>query len=73
MRRIGGRLRDHACHPSGIRCHPDLDAVAPEQDATIPSVVMDLDTMTMRHAHGKPCETGYGTIEYADFLGERTG
>ena len=64
-------LSDHAGHPSGICCHPDPEAVAPEQDATIFSVVMDLDAMAMRLADGKPCETGYRTIEYAEFLGDR--
>ena len=65
-------LSDHAGHPTGVCCHPDPDAVAPEQDSTVLSVVMDLDSMTMRLADGRPCETGYRTLDYADFLGRRT-
>ncbi len=66
-------LSDHAGHPTGVCCHPDPDAIAPEQDSTVLSVVMDLDAMTMRLADGRPCETGYRTIDYAGFLGRRTG
>ena len=66
-------LRDRAGHPNGIGCYPDLDAVPPAQDATIPSVVTDPGTMTTRLGDGKSCETGYRTIVYADFLGGRSG
>jgi isopenicillin-N N-acyltransferase like protein len=66
-------LSDHAGHPTGVCCHPDPGAIAPEQDSTVLSVVMDLDAMTMRLADGRPCETGYRTIDYAGFLGRRTG
>ena len=62
-------LSDHAGHPTGVCCHPDPDAIAPEQDSTVLSVVMDLTAMTMRLADGRPCETGYRTLDYAEFLG----
>lgn len=61
-------LSDHAGHPTGVCCHPDPSAIAPEQDATVFSLVMDLGAMTMRLADGRPCETGYRTIDYAGFL-----
>jgi isopenicillin-N N-acyltransferase like protein len=64
-------LSDHAGHPTGVCCHPDPAAIAPEQDSTVLSVVMDLDAMTMRLADGRPCETGYRTLDYAGFLGRR--
>ena len=66
-------LSDHAGHPTGVCCHPDLSASAPEQDSTVLSVVMDLGTMTMRLADGRPCETGYRTLDYAGFLSGRAG
>jgi isopenicillin-N N-acyltransferase-like protein len=61
-------LSDHAGHPTGVCCHPDPTAIAPEQDSTVLSVVMDLSAMTMRLADGRPCETGYRTLDYAEFL-----
>jgi isopenicillin-N N-acyltransferase-like protein len=66
-------LSDHAGHPTGVCCHPDLSASAPEQDSTVLSVVMDLGTMSMRLADGRPCETGYRTLDYAGFLSGRAG
>ncbi len=63
-----GLLSDHAGHPTGVCCHPDLSAIAPEQDSTVFSLVMDLGASTMRLADGRPCETAYRTLEYAAFL-----
>ena len=64
-----GLLADHAGHPMGVCCHPEVGAVAAEQDSTILSVVMDLDAMTMRFADGRPCETPFRTLDYSSFLG----
>jgi isopenicillin-N N-acyltransferase-like protein len=61
-------LSDHAGHPTGVCCHPDPSAAAAEQDSTVFSIVMDLSALTIRLAAGRPCETGYRTLEYADFL-----
>jgi isopenicillin-N N-acyltransferase-like protein len=61
-------LSDHAGHPTGVCCHPDPTATPAEQDSTVLSVVMDLRAMTMRLADGRLCETGYRTLEYAEFL-----
>ena len=61
-------LSDHAGHPTGVCCHPDLSAIAPEQDSTVFSLVMDLGAMTMRLADGRPCENDYRTLDYAAFL-----
>ena len=61
-------LGDHADHPKGICCHPDPAAIPAEQGATILSLVMDLSALTMRLAEGRPCETGYRTVEHARFL-----
>jgi isopenicillin-N N-acyltransferase-like protein len=62
-------LSDHAGHPTGVCCHPDPTAIAPEQDSTVFSLVMDLGAMTMRLADGRPCETDYRTLDYSGFLG----
>lgn len=62
-------LGDHAGHPTGICCHPDPGASPAEQDATVLSVVMDLDAMTMRLADGLPCTTAYRSLDYGGFLG----
>ena len=59
---------DHAGHPLGICCHPIESDPVPEQGATVLSMVMDLDALTMRFADGLPCQTGYRTIEYSSFL-----
>ena len=59
---------DHAGHPLGVCCHPITADPLPEQGATVYSLIMDLDAMTMRFADGLPCETGYRTIDYAPFF-----
>ena len=61
-------LTDHAGHPAGLCCHPDPSYPEPEQGATVLSLVMDLDALTMRLAEGQPCETGYRTLDYKAFL-----
>ncbi len=61
-------LSDHAGHPTGICCHPNLTAIEQEQEATVLSVIMDLDAMTMRFADGLPCTTAYRTIDYSEFF-----
>ena len=46
-------------------------AIPEERDSTVLSVVMDLGAMTMRLADGRPCETGYRTLDYSDFFTPR--
>jgi isopenicillin-N N-acyltransferase-like protein len=59
---------DHAGHPDGVCCHPRPAVIEQERGATIFSVVMNLRDLTMRLAAGLPCQTGYRTIDYADFF-----
>ena len=59
---------DHAGHPLGVCCHPISADPLPEQGATVYSLVMDLDAMTMRFADGLPCDTGFRTIDYVPFF-----
>jgi isopenicillin-N N-acyltransferase-like protein len=61
-------LRDHVNAPAGICTHPDPSLPELEQDATVASVVYDLDTATMWLADGQPCEQEFRRIDYADFL-----
>jgi len=61
-------LADHAGHPTGICCHPEPGALPTEQDATILSVIMDLDAGTLRLADGLPCTTGYRIVDRSTFL-----
>ncbi len=61
-------LADHAGHPLGICCHPDVSAAPAEQDATVLSVVMDLEALTVRLADGLPCEAGFSDLDVSDFL-----
>jgi len=61
-------LADHADHPFGICCHPDRRLDRLDQDATVASVLMDLDARRMWVADGPPCETPYRALDYSDFL-----
>jgi isopenicillin-N N-acyltransferase-like protein len=61
-------LQDHAGHPSSICSHPDLTEAPEERGATVASLIMDLDESTMSLADGNPCETGYRTISYREFM-----
>lgn len=61
-------LGDHAGHPYGVCCHPDLSLPEPERGATVASGVMDLQSRTMRIASGLPCQTEFETIHYGDFF-----
>lgn len=59
---------DHAGHPYGVCCHPDLSVPPPDQGATVVSGIMDLQARTIRIAAGLPCETGFETRSYAEFF-----
>jgi isopenicillin-N N-acyltransferase-like protein len=61
-------LADHANHPSGICCHPDVRWDPLEQGETVASVLMDLETRRMWVADGRPCTTPYLELDYATFL-----
>ncbi len=58
----------HANHPFGVCSHPEDGLDEAEQEATVVSAVMDLDTCSMWVADGAPCTAGYRLLEYADFL-----
>ena len=61
-------LADHANHPSGICCHPDVRMDIHDQGATVASVLMDLDARTMWVADGHPCTAPYRELDYREFL-----
>jgi isopenicillin-N N-acyltransferase like protein len=61
-------LADHADHPYGVCCHPDVRVDPYEQGATVASVIVDLDTRTLWLADGHPCSTPYRELDYAGFL-----
>ena len=61
-------LSDHAGHPYGVCCHPDLAVPAIEQGATVASGLMDLTDRTFRVSAGLPCEAGYETLQYGEFF-----
>jgi isopenicillin-N N-acyltransferase like protein len=63
-------LADHANHPSGVCCHPDLRSDPLDQGETVASVLMDLDARRMWVADGRPCTAPYGELDYAAFLGK---
>lgn len=63
-------LTDHAGHPYGVCCHPDLTQPEPEQGATVASGVMDLRARTLRIAAGPPCTARFETRSYAEFFAE---
>lgn len=64
-------LADHVNHPAGVCAHPreGLDPV--DQDATLASVVMDLDERAIWIADGPPCCTPYGPAAYASLARDR--
>ncbi|HVM21083.1 MAG TPA: C45 family peptidase [Egibacteraceae bacterium] len=64
-------LADHANHPAGVCCHPDTALPEVEQDATVVSVVMDLDAGRLWIADGHPCDTPYRTVDLHDVFGGR--
>jgi isopenicillin-N N-acyltransferase-like protein len=64
---------DHAGHPYGVCSHPDAVSPPVDQSATIASVIMDLDERILWLADGNPCEAAYRELDYADFLGAKTG
>lgn len=61
-------LIDHAGHPYGVCCHPDLDLPEPDQGATVASAIMDLSQRTLRLASGLPCQSPFETLCYGDFF-----
>ena len=61
-------LSDHANHPFGVCCHPDVRVHFHDQGATVASVIVDLDTRTLWVADGQPCVTPYRELDYAGFL-----
>lgn len=65
---LGEMLADHASYPSGVCCHPDPRLPRLEQDATVASILMDLDERRMWVADGPPCTTPYRALDYAELL-----
>ena len=63
-------LADHAEHPFGVCCHPDLSVAPVEQSATIASVIMDLGRQAMWLADGPPCSTTFRRLDLTDLFGE---
>lgn len=61
-------LRDHFNLPYSICSHPDPALPAPQQYATIASVIMDLNERKMWLAAGNPCEMPYEEMDYSDLL-----
>lgn len=61
-------LADHANHPSGVCCHPDLRMEALDRGATVASVLMDLTARRLWVADGHPCTSPYREIDYSSFL-----
>jgi isopenicillin-N N-acyltransferase like protein len=61
-------LTDHADHPYGLCCHPDVRVDPHDQGATVASVIADVDTKTLWLADGHPCSTPYRQLDYAGFL-----
>jgi isopenicillin-N N-acyltransferase-like protein len=62
---VQGALRDHAGHPFGVCSHPDPAVAAPEQEATIASVVMVPETHSLWVADGTPCVQPYRRLDLA--------
>lgn len=63
-----GALADHAGYPSAICCHPDARHASHDQGATVVSAIMALDERRLRLSDGSPCQTGYRTLDYGEFL-----
>jgi isopenicillin-N N-acyltransferase like protein len=61
-------LGDHAGYPYAVCCHPDDRLGLYDQDATVASVVMNLEDKILWLADGNPCSTPYREIDYAGFL-----
>lgn len=61
-------LSDHANHPSGVCCHPDIRFAPLDQGSTVASVLMDLGPKRMWLADGHPCSTPYRLLDYGPFL-----
>ena len=51
-------------------CHPDTSAVPAQQDATIFSIVMDLGSLSVRLADGRPCEEPFRSLGSEMFLSD---
>lgn len=62
-------LTDHAGHPTGVCSHPDPAVDAPEQEATIASLVLVPETGEMWLADGNPCSTPYRHLDLSGLLG----
>jgi isopenicillin-N N-acyltransferase-like protein len=61
-------LADHANHPYGVCCHPDLVLDPNDQGATVASVIIDVDARRLWVADGLPCTAPYRELDYTDFL-----
>lgn len=64
-------LADHVGHPSGVCCHPVADAIPAQQDATIFSIVMDLEALSVRLTDGPPCAGPFRSLDSESFLSGR--
>ncbi len=56
---VKARLRDHQGHPNSICRHPDTTDAAYDQYATVTSIIMELNSLTMFVSDGPPCENEY--------------
>jgi isopenicillin-N N-acyltransferase like protein len=61
-------LADHANYPAGICCHPDRRLGRLDQDSTVASILIDLDSRRMWVADGPPCTAAYRALDYSDLL-----
>ncbi len=56
-------LSDHDGYPNSVCQHPDSSIVSAEHYATVASIILNLDTLTMSVAAGTPCCKPYETYE----------
>lgn len=66
-------LADHAGYPNSICCHPVESDPAPEQGATVVSLVMEPASRSMWLADGPPCTTPCRHLDYRDLLADPLG
>lgn len=59
LEEVKARLRDHQGHPNSLCRHPDMSEPEQERYATVTSIIMDLDTLTLYASDGPPCESDY--------------
>jgi len=66
-------LSDHFNYPNAICAHPDTRLEPMERNASVASVIMDLNSQTLWLADGNPCQTPYRELEYSALLDKAPG